>query len=135
MSEQNPYERLSVSEDASFEEIQAARDHLVEAAGADDKSRQSIEAAYDAVLMDRLRRRQEGKIRVPEGIRFPEKLAVTPPSTPLPRVSQSPSWLQQLLDTPSPRDILLPAAFFTALGGVSFYWQDTDGLAFLLALG
>lgn len=135
MSEQNSYEKLGVSEEASFEEIQAARDRLLEATGADEKSRQSVEAAYDAVLMDRLRRRQEGKIKVPERIRFPERLAPPPPSVNLPRANQSPPWLQRLIDTPSLRDVLLPGVFFASLSGLSFYGQSTDTLAFLLALG
>jgi len=135
MSEQSSYKKLGVSEEASFEEIQAARDHLLEAAGDDEKLRQSVEAAYDAVLMDRLRRRQEGKIKVPDGIRFAEKLATAPPSVNLPRVNQSPPWLQRLIDTPSTRDVLLPAGFFTVLSSFSLYRQNSDTLAFLLALG
>ncbi len=135
MSEQSSYEKLGVSEEASFEEIQAARDQLVEAAGDDEKSRQQIEVAYDAVLMDRLRRRQEGKIKVPEGIRFPEKLVAPPPKVSLPRGNQSLPWLQRLIDRPTTRDVLLPAAFFITLGSFSLYWQNADSLAFLLALG
>ncbi len=135
MSEQSSYEKLGVTEDASFEEIQAARDRLVGVAGVDEKSRQGVEAAYDAVLMDRLRRRQEGKIKVPDGIRFAEKSTMPPPNLNLPRVNQSPPWLQRLIDTPSTKDVLVPAAFFAALSGVSLYGQDPDTLAFFLAVG
>jgi len=135
MSEQSSYEKLGVSEEASFEEIQAARDHLFKAAGDDEKLRQSVEAAYDTVLMDRLRRRQEGKIKVPDGIRFAEKLAAAPPSVNQPRVNQSPPWLQRLIDTPNTRDILLPAGFFAVLSSLCLYRQNSDFLAFLLALG
>jgi hypothetical protein len=135
MSEQNPYETLKVTEDASFEEIQTARDRLIKATNGDEKLRESIEAAYDAILMDRLRRRQEGKIKVPERIRFAERLAETPPKAPLPRGNQSPPWLQRLIDTPSAKEIAIPGALFASLAGFSFYSQSSDTLAFLLALG
>ncbi len=135
MSEQNPYEQLEVSEEASFEEIQAARDRLVEVHSSDDKCRDRIETAYDAILMDRLRRRQQGKIKVPEVIRYAERRAEPPPNLSLPRMNQSPPWLQRLIDAPSGRDILLPAALFASLGGLSFYWQSADASALLLALG
>lgn len=135
MSEQNPYEQLGVSEEASFEEVQAARDRLVMAYSSDDKCRERIEAAYDAILMDRLRRRQQGKIKVPEVIRFAERRAEPPPNLSLPRVNQSPPWLQRLIDTPRGKDVLVPTALFASLGGLSFYWQSADASALLLALG
>jgi len=59
MSDQSPYEKLGVSEDASFDEIQDARNRLFEQYSGDSKSVEIIEAAYDAILMDRLRMRQE----------------------------------------------------------------------------
>jgi len=135
MSEQSPYEKLEVSEDASFEEIQAARDRLIAVAPEDEKRRQSIEAAYDAVLMDRLRQRQEGRIKVPERIRFPERLLESPPSPSLPRVNQSPQWLQRLIDTPDPKEVLLTGGVYAALAAASLFWRNSDALAFLLALG
>ncbi len=86
MSDQNPYEKLGVSEDASFDEIQEARNRLLEQHGGDGKNLEMIEAAYDAILMERLRMRQEGKIKVPERIRFPEMRVQS-----LPKESQHPS--------------------------------------------
>ncbi|MFN6035094.1 MAG: CPP1-like family protein, partial [Dolichospermum sp.] len=55
MSDQSPYEKIGVSEDASFDEIQEARNRLLEKYGGEGNSREVIEAAYDAILMDRLR--------------------------------------------------------------------------------
>jgi Protein CHAPERONE-LIKE PROTEIN OF POR1-like len=132
MSEQNPYIRLDLPEDASFEEIQNARDRLIEH---DEKNRQEIEAAYDAILMDRLRKRQEGKITVPEGVRFPEQLVEKPAKLMFSGSAQSPAWLQQLLDQPSPRDVLISAGVFTALGTLAVLKQTPDSLALLLAVG
>jgi hypothetical protein len=142
MSEQNPYTKLEVPEDASFEEIQGARDRLVERNPNDEKARQEIEVAYDAILMDRLRKRQEGKITVPEGIRFAEKLAEKSAKAAVQaKKADSPPWLRQTLDQPNATDILTTAGVFTALGTVAVLTPSSsaakmeDSLAFLLAIG
>jgi hypothetical protein len=132
MSEQNPYTRLDLPEDASFEEIQNARNRLIER---DEKNRQDIEAAYDAILMDRLRKRQEGKITVPEGVRFPEQLVEKPSKLTFSGATKSPAWLQQLLDQPNPTEVLISAGVFTALGTFAVLQQTSDSLALLIALG
>jgi len=120
MSEMSHYEKLGVSEASSFEEIQEARNRLLQEQGGDRRQSESIEAAYDAILMDRLRQRQEGKIKVPDRIRFPEKLVEPPPDfTPAPAKKAS-AWLQRFLDTPSRKDILLPAGLFLGAGLLSF---------------
>ncbi|NJL37427.1 MAG: molecular chaperone DnaJ [Leptolyngbyaceae cyanobacterium RM2_2_4] len=153
MSDQNHYLKLGVDENASFEEIQDARNRLVQEHSGDRKLVESIEAAYDAILMDRLRLRQEGKIKVPDRIRFPERLVEAPPEfTPIP-TKQTPDWLQRFIDTPSRADILWPAALFLgtallsltsasvglALGvGFSLYFLNRKehkfGRAFLITL-
>ncbi|WP_016949569.1 CPP1-like family protein [Anabaena sp. PCC 7108] len=128
MSDQNPYEKLGVSEDASFDEIQDARNRLLEQPGSGDGNRlELIEAAYDAILMERLRMRQEGKIKVPERIRFPEMRVQSPPKeSPIPR-EHSPAWLQQMLDQPTLSDVLLPGACYLGLSAISiFYAADND---------
>ncbi|NES97847.1 MAG: molecular chaperone DnaJ [Desertifilum sp. SIO1I2] len=115
MSDQTPYELLGLSEDASFDEIQAARIRLKEQHQGDGKQVEAIETAYDAVLMDRLRLRQEGKIKVPDRIRFPEKLVEPPVNQPSAPPKQLPGWLQRTLDTPSQADILWPLGVFSTL--------------------
>jgi hypothetical protein len=119
MSDLNHYQKLEVDESASFEEIQDARSRLLQEHNGDRKQIEAIEAAYDAILMDRLRLRQEGKIKVPDRIRFPEKLVEAPSEfTPSPP-KQTPDWLQQFIDTPSRNDILLPAGLFAVLSLLS----------------
>jgi Protein CHAPERONE-LIKE PROTEIN OF POR1-like len=137
MSEQGPYECLGVTEESSFDEIQRARTKLITASGEDRKRVEQIEAAYDAVLMHRLRLRQEGKIKVPERIRFPER---TVPEVATPALSQSkplPSWISQMLDEPSPQDIVWPAAVSGGLAVASLmpFAQDGTLLYGLLMLG
>lgn len=137
MNDQNPYEKLGVTEEASFDEIQDAKGRLLQQHRGDQKLLESVEAAYDAIIMDRLRMRQEGKIKVPERIRFPEKLSPPPSFTQTP-VNRSPAWLQGLLDTPSAADLLWPAILFLGLIGTTVFYSAPDAssiLPFMLALG
>lgn len=135
MSEQTPYEKLEVTENASFEEIQAAKQRLSDQYREDSKVVESIETAYDAIIMERLRMRQEGKIKVPDRIRFPERGAETP-SNPSPIPAQtSPKWLKRFIDTPSLKELLWPAAVFLVLSGITVFTQGDDLLPLLMAFG
>lgn len=127
MSEQTPYELLGVSASASFDEIQEARNRLMATVQQEDEKQvEAIEAAYDAVLMHRLKMRQEGKIKVPERIRFPERSA-PPPAPAEPKVvANLPNWMQNLADQPEPRDILLPAGITLALVGIAMFVLDAN---------
>ncbi len=58
----DPYTLLGVSADAGFDDVQKARDRVVASCGDDAMARARIEAAYDAVLMERLRDRQSGRL-------------------------------------------------------------------------
>lgn len=58
----SPYERLGIAADAGFDTVQAARQQRLDEVGDDPQARARIEAAYDAVLMDRLKDRQQGKV-------------------------------------------------------------------------
>jgi len=58
----SPYERLGISPDASFDAVQQAKQRCLAAVGDDPQARARVEAAYDAVLMDRLKERQQGKV-------------------------------------------------------------------------
>lgn len=121
MSEPNPYEKLGVKQDATFDQIQEARNRLVEQHNGDLEHLNMVEEAYDAILMERLRMRQEGKIKVPEGIKFAERLAPPLKQNKTP-TQQSPSWLDRLRDRPSPKDILLPGVSFLSLSGLSIIY-------------
>lgn len=115
MSEKSHYETLGLDENSSFEEIQGARNRLLKENNGDRKQSEAVETAYDAILMDRLRLRQEGKIKVPDRIRFPERPA-EPASPPLSiSTQQAPDWAQQFLDNPSQNEILWPAIAFSCV--------------------
>ncbi|QSV61522.1 MAG: molecular chaperone DnaJ [Dolichospermum sp. DL01] len=134
MSDQSPYEKLGVSEDASFDEIQDVRNRLLEQHGGDGNVREVIEAAYDAILMERLRMRQEGKIKVPERIRFPEKRVPSSPQTSQTLGQQSPAWLQRSIDQPTLTDVLLPGAWYLGLSATSVLYPGGSGQVLQLSL-
>ena len=58
----SPYVRLGVADDASFDAVQEAKAEKLAACGDDPQAKARIEADYDAVLLDRLKQRQAGKI-------------------------------------------------------------------------
>jgi Protein CHAPERONE-LIKE PROTEIN OF POR1-like len=137
MSEPNPYEILGVKQDATFDQIQEARHRLATQHNGDLEHLNRLEEAYDAILMERLRMRQEGKIKVPEGIKFAERLSQAPPKQNQISTEQSPSWLQRLLDRPTPKDILLPGGLFLSLGGLSvvYFTAGAQILQIVLIVG
>ena len=87
--------------------------------------------------MDRLRLRQEGKIKVPEKIRFPERNASKTLKVPQIAKPDSAAWLQELIDTPSQADILWPTGIFLTLSAIAVFSQNTEAsiLPLLMALG
>lgn len=58
----SPYVRLGVTDDASFDAVQKAKAEKLAACGDDPQAKARIEADYDAVLLDRLKQRQAGKV-------------------------------------------------------------------------
>ncbi|APB32696.1 hypothetical protein GlitD10_0385 [Gloeomargarita lithophora Alchichica-D10] len=136
MNETNPYVQLGVSEDASFEEVQAARAQLLSQCEGDERRSQGVEMAYDAILMDRLRQRQEGRIKVPERIRYAERNVVATAEKNDTRTVTFPAWAENLrsfVDTPSAQDVALPALVY---GGLGYWaWAASAGAALPVALG
>ena len=139
MSEQTPYEQLEVAEDASFDDIQSARDRMFKVYKDDERNRAQVEVAYDAILMDRLRKRQEGKIKVPEDVRFGERALDKPPKLSMPRINPSSSWMQRTMDTPNTREISILGGVYGVLGGIGLLAQQNGAasstLQLLLAIG
>jgi len=140
MSEQNVnYETLGLTEASSFEEVQSARTKLA-AEESDPKKKESIEAAYDAILMERLRLRQEGKIKVPDRIRFAEKQAKPKVSSPVGNFTENigSQWFSDLLDQPeSSSELLWPSLIFCGLIAISWLMKSATaaGASLALALG
>ena len=103
----NPYERLGITPDASFDAVQAAKQARLEEVGDDPQARARVEAAYDAVLMDRLKERQQGKVSTAalnasqrEASRSATSAAAPKPS--LPALPNLPALPKPALNLPAP---------------------------------
>lgn len=79
----DPYQRLGVEPDASFDAVQSAKAARLEEVGDDPLARSRVEAAYDAVLMNRLKERQQGKVSSAARTASQREQATPPPSRPL----------------------------------------------------
>jgi hypothetical protein len=117
-----PYETLGVSASASFDAVQEARQARLGEAGDDPLARSRIEAAYDAVLMERLKERQQG--RVSTAARSASAREQQPPTPPprltlpaLPKVAPPPMALPSL-GLGSGRQLWFPVAVSGLLLGL-----------------
>jgi hypothetical protein len=137
MAEQNPYEILGIGTDASFDEIQQAKGRLIREHNSDRQIRENIEAAYDAILMDRLKRRQEGTIKVAEEIQYADRVTVTTPKFPtIAPIQVSSGWLSRFIDTPTTQELLASTGLFATLSVLAVYpGSPSTSLSFFLALG
>ncbi|MFO7629428.1 MAG: CPP1-like family protein [Prochlorococcaceae cyanobacterium] len=115
-----PYERLGLKSGASFEAVQTAKAARLAEVGDDPLARSRIEAAYDAVLMERLKERQQGKVstaalsasereQVPAPARpsLPRLAPLRLPSANLPRLAEAVPSLPQLTPA-SGRELWIP---------------------------
>jgi len=126
----DPYQRLQVAADASFDEVQAARQARLDEAGDDPMARSRIEAAYDAVLMGRLKERQQGKVSSAARTASQREQAPPPPSRPaLPALSNLPQLPAVNFRAPGP----LPAMAL-ATGRERWFPLAVDGVLLLLLL-
>ncbi len=117
----DPYERLGVAPDASFDTVQEAKLSRLAEAGDDPLVRSRIESAYDAVLMDRLKERQQGRVSSAARSASQREQASPPPSRPalsalpsLPQLPPSrlprPSFSLPKLQLATGRDLWFPLA-------------------------
>ncbi|MFM7676324.1 MAG: CPP1-like family protein [Synechococcus sp.] len=125
----DPYRRLGVPADASFDAVQAAKQARLEEAGDDPLARSRIEAAYDAVLMDRLKERQQGRVSFAARSASQREQASPPPARPvLPALPQLPA-LPAARFSSSP--LRLPS--FSLASGREL-WVPLAGIGTVLAL-
>lgn len=123
----DPFSLLGIDHEAGFELVQQARDERLSALPPDDAmARARVEAAYDAVLMLRLRERQLGQLT--GAAASASKREAVAPSTP----GQPPSLpvLSALPNLPRPSWRLRPPTLALASGPQ--LWQPLAGLGGLL---
>ncbi len=125
----DPYERLGVAPDASFDTVQEAKLERLREAGDDPTVRSRIEAAYDAVLMDRLKERQQGRVSSAARSASQREQASPPPSRPA--LSALPS-LPQLPPSRLPRPSVSLPRLGLAGGRELWFPLAADGVLLVL---
>lgn len=65
LKERDPYKRLGIEREASFEEVQDARNFLYDQYSAHEPSRESIELAFDDILQEKMKVRHRFGFRPP----------------------------------------------------------------------
>ena len=118
----SPYDRLGIAADAGFEAVQEAKQLRLSEVGDDPQARARIEAAYDAVLMERLKERQQGRVSSAaftasqrEAIRPVAATPARPTLPPLPKIASLPRPTVALAEG---RDRWLPLAVTAGLLGL-----------------
>jgi uncharacterized membrane protein YfcA len=81
-----------------------------------------------------LRLRQEGKIKVPDRIRFPEKLVQPAPAEAPTATTKSTQWLKSLIDQPTGKDIAFPGVAMAGLGALVYAYPTDQVLQIAMAL-
>lgn len=107
----DPYERLGVTRDASVEEILEARNFLLKQYGGHESSYESVETAFEKILMASFWKRKKSKINLKSRLRQ--------------QVEESPPWIKRLLEyveLPT-TDVILRRLF---LFGFMAVWSVTN---------
>lgn len=113
MNVRDPYKRLGISREAGEEEIREARSYLANQYSGHTKSMESIESAYDKIMMEKLREYQKLQ------------------SNPIKKkeVKELPAWMQKIVNmyqVPN-KDVIAKRAAFYALLGIWSVLKPGDG--------
>lgn len=115
----DPYRRLGVSRDASEEEIWGSRNFLLQQYAGHERSVESIEAAFENILMASFVQRRKTKINLKSKLKK--------------KVEESPPWVKNVLNIVEfpPTEIILRRLFlFAFMGGWSIMNSAETGPAF-----
>ncbi|CAN0902490.1 Calcium sensing receptor, chloroplastic [Linum grandiflorum] len=119
----DPYKRLGVSPYAAEEEVWDARNFLREQYAGDESSEESIEAAFEKLLMTSFKQRKKTKINLKTKLKK--------------QVDESPAWVKNLLGLVEmpPMEIVFRRLFlFAFMGGWSIMNSADGGPAFQVAV-
>jgi hypothetical protein len=119
----DPYKRLGVSLDASEEEIWGSRNFLLQQYAGHERSEESIEAAFEKILMASFQHRKKTKINLKSKLKK--------------NVEESPPWVKNLLNFVElpPTEVILRRLFlFAFMGGWSIMNSAEGGPAFQVAV-
>ncbi|KAF5730235.1 hypothetical protein HS088_TW20G00608 [Tripterygium wilfordii] len=119
----DPYKRLGVSPFASEEEIWGSRNFLLQQYDGHERSAESIEAAFEKLLMTSFRERKKTKINLKSRLKK--------------KVEESPPWVKSLLnfvEVPPVEVIFRRLFLFAFMGGWSIMNSAEGGPAFQVAV-
>ena len=97
----DPYQKLGVAHDASFDDVQQARQSRLDEVSDDPMERARIEAAYDSILMDRLKERQQGRLSSAARTASQKEQTAATERSALPSLRSTPSFPLPKLASPS----------------------------------
>ncbi|KAJ6359086.1 hypothetical protein OIU76_000740, partial [Salix suchowensis] len=115
----DPYKRLGISPYASEEEIWSSRNFLLQQYAGNETSEESIEAAFEKLLMTSYRERKKTKINLKTRLKK--------------KVEESPPWVKNLLNFVElpPMEVIFRRLFlFAFMGGWSIMNSAEGGPAF-----
>ncbi|KAK9278751.1 hypothetical protein L1049_028328 [Liquidambar formosana] len=119
----DPYKRLGITTDASEEEVWSSRNFLLEQYAGHERSEESIEAAFEKILMASFRHRKKTKINLKSRLKK--------------QVEESPPWVKNLLSFVElpPAEVIFRRLFlFAFMGGWSVMNSAEGGPAFQVAV-
>ncbi|XP_020546873.1 protein CHAPERONE-LIKE PROTEIN OF POR1, chloroplastic isoform X2 [Sesamum indicum] len=117
----DPYKRLGISREASEDEIQAARNFLIQTYGGHKPSVDAIESAHDKIIMQKFYERKNPKINIKKKVR---------------EVTQS-RYVQAVASrfrTPSTSVIIKTSIAFIALGLLTVLFPTEEGPTLQVAI-
>ncbi|CAL5324308.1 unnamed protein product [Camellia sinensis] len=110
----DPYKRLGISREASEDEIQAARNFLMQRYGGHKPSVDAIESAHDKIIMQKFYERKNPKIDIKKKVRVVTQSRVVQAVT-------------SRFRTPSKNFIIKTSAAFVVLGALTFLFPTEEG--------
>jgi hypothetical protein len=124
VKERDPYRRLGIDAEASYEEVQDARNYLVDTYRGHSAGVESIEAAFDRIIQDKLNTRKKAK-----GLRLARKKERDP--------NYVPPFLERLksrFERPDDQTIVRRAVIYAIMAGWAIVQSTSSGPAFQMAI-
>lgn len=117
----DPYKRLGISREASEEEIQAARNFLVQKYAGHKPSIDAIESAHDKIIMQKFYERRNPKIDIKKKVREVRQS----------RVMQA---IMSRFQTPSTKIIIKTSVAFLVIGVLTVLFPTEEGPTLQVAI-
>lgn len=117
----DPYKRLGISKEASEDEIQAARNFLIQRYAGHKESVDAIESAHDKIIMQKFYDRKNPKIDIKKKVREVNQS----------RVVQA---IRSRFQTPSTKFIIKSSIVFLVLGVLTILFPTEEGPTLQVAI-